>query len=408
MLGTIGLILFSCTCSFGQLLWPGDINNNGVVNHIDLLYYGVAKDAEGPERNQEDTDWYGHTPPSPWIGIFSNGLNYCQADANGKGDVDKKDREAIWEDNYGMVHGAVSPDLFLPANPNSDPVLLLVPQENTVEPHKKLKIDVFLGDAAHPVFDYFGIAFTLFYDPDFVDDDKENSLHKPNKVKFKLEGNTWLNSGGNNKSEVFVRVNNEAGFADIVIMRKHLGGASGYGEIGTLEIVMEDIFLLQDTPTNFTVGNIKLVDDDLTEYPVAGSTAQVIVEGNHGNHALVMAPNENGEDIAEETLRHTPNEVGEEQVLNDNLYYQKPEINDASSNILIYPNPVENKVWIENLDRNKPIEKVEVFNRLGQLIYTIRNLESIKQSLDMSPYPSGVYILKVYQKQHISGYLISK
>lgn len=183
----IGLVFLSYNFSYCQLLWPGDINNNGIANHIDLLYYGIARDAEGPERIEEDTDWYGNQ--------------------------------------------------YLTAAPNTD------------------------QDVAQ----------------------------------------------------------------------------------ATMEVA-------------------QLPEEDQDSFPIPS----------------------------------------EEIDFNSKVAYPMHE------DILIYPNPVENELWIRTQDRNKPIEKVKLYNRLGQLLYTLNNPDRMIQHLDMSTYASGVYVIKVYQNGKMTSYLISK
>ena len=51
----VALILWSVSAS-GQV-WPGDVNNNGVVNNVDLLYLGFAHGHVGPARPGPSSQW---------------------------------------------------------------------------------------------------------------------------------------------------------------------------------------------------------------------------------------------------------------------------------------------------------------------------------------------------------------
>jgi hypothetical protein len=46
------IILWTLPSASGQQVWPGDINNNGIVNNVDVLYWAVANDARGPGSTQ--------------------------------------------------------------------------------------------------------------------------------------------------------------------------------------------------------------------------------------------------------------------------------------------------------------------------------------------------------------------
>ena len=97
-------------------VWPGDINNNGIVNNIDLLYWGIAKGDTGTKRDETGTEWHSYELTAEWDDNYLDGLNYAQGDADGKGKIEGSDRNAILKDNYGLTHGIVTPDAFLIGN----------------------------------------------------------------------------------------------------------------------------------------------------------------------------------------------------------------------------------------------------------------------------------------------------
>ena len=121
LLFAIAFLCFSPLC-FTQVVWPGDVNNNGIVNEVDLLYLGFAFNATGSPRVDATTDWAGQTITEEWEGNFPNGLNFVYADCNGDGLVNEEDAEVI-KANILLVHDDVIfvPDEFLPATPEVDP-----------------------------------------------------------------------------------------------------------------------------------------------------------------------------------------------------------------------------------------------------------------------------------------------
>jgi hypothetical protein len=68
---------------------------------------------------------------------------------------------------------------------------------------------------------------------------------------------------------------------------------------------------------------------------------------------------------------------------------------NAGKNFSVFPNPASGIVHIENL--NSGIEKTELYNLLGELIFS-KNLSasSMETSLDVSNYLPGIYFLKLY------------
>jgi len=51
------IFMFSGHISAQNTLYPGDANNNGVTNCVDLLYIGVGFDETGPQRTNATTLW---------------------------------------------------------------------------------------------------------------------------------------------------------------------------------------------------------------------------------------------------------------------------------------------------------------------------------------------------------------
>lgn len=56
----------------------------------------------------------------------------------------------------------------------------------------------------------------------------------------------------------------------------------------------------------------------------------------------------------------------------------------------IYPNPVSKKLYIKYANTNKELPQVELYNSIGQLIFT-----TYKTEIDMSIYDNGIYFFKI-------------
>jgi hypothetical protein len=85
------------------IVWPGDTNNDKIVNHIDVLPLGTYWGRTGPIRPNASLTWIGQ-PSLCW-----NPPNAVYADANGDGKIDQTDVLAIGF-NYDKSH--TSPALF--------------------------------------------------------------------------------------------------------------------------------------------------------------------------------------------------------------------------------------------------------------------------------------------------------
>ena len=65
------------TLNTGLVVWPGDTNNDGIVNQVDVLPLGLFWASTGPARSDASMTWIGQ-PASPWTPE-----NSTYADANG-------------------------------------------------------------------------------------------------------------------------------------------------------------------------------------------------------------------------------------------------------------------------------------------------------------------------------------
>lgn len=73
------------------------------------------------------------------------------------------------------------------------------------------------------------------------------------------------------------------------------------------------------------------------------------------------------------------------------------EINNET-NLVVYPNPTNGELTIKSSNQ---INKIEVYNALGSLVYNQNNIKTNSESLNLNKLPKGVYSIKVYQKNKI-------
>jgi hypothetical protein len=85
-----------------QKVWPGDANNDDVVDISDFLYLGVGFGATGPARPLASIVWTGQCTDA-WSSTFPGGVNYAHADCNGDGVIGFDDTTAVFN-NWGYVH----------------------------------------------------------------------------------------------------------------------------------------------------------------------------------------------------------------------------------------------------------------------------------------------------------------
>ncbi len=341
-------VCFYTTNVVGQnpdtIIWPGDINNNGIVNHLDIIYLGANFGATGAERNFISTEWEGYSLPTGW----SNGnmgtteISRAFADCNGDGVVSDLDYAAI-ENNYGLSHDTIFPDEFIEVL-NDEPELNFAGGVSSIalEPSSVQEFDINLGSFSAPAENFYGIAFTISVNADYVN---------INNINFDVS-TEWIdpNQAGIITFQKLDIVNNKL---HIAISRKDQASVIGSSAIGKLNLIIED-----DVPSFtsnveiLTFENIYLVDPILNTYKV-------------NDMPLVV-------DITSPITEITQEEIK------------------------IYPNPIQKgsvlKVeGIENFD----IQTITLMNISGQKVEaTISNNEISTEKLS-----KGIYFLEIITDQ---------
>ncbi len=79
-------------------VWPGDTDNNGVVNSKDVLYVCLSYNNTGPSRLNASTNWIPQ-PVMPWNSLIDH-VNFAHQDADGNGSINLNDIEVVVS-NYG-------------------------------------------------------------------------------------------------------------------------------------------------------------------------------------------------------------------------------------------------------------------------------------------------------------------
>lgn len=341
------IILCQFPAAVGQQVWPGDVNNNGIVNNVDVLYWAIAKDAKGPPRLIQVVDWVVQLLPSLlWDQSFPNGVNYAYADCDGDGDVDDDDREVI-ESNYGRMHGEVMEDQYTIGIPESDPVLALSSDSPVVEPGATFFPELSLGSQQQPIDNFYGIAFTVTYDPNAVGDLIED-------IQLEVPKDSWMHGQGQDSVTTFVKNDPELGVAEFTITRTNGESVSGFGKMGTHSIVIEEIFTGKAV---ISTSDIQLIDEEFNQYPVAPSELEFRVDSTL---SAVVRP----------------------------IYH---------SGIKVFPNPVigEN-ITIELESVREGIRSIQLYDASGRLLtqYTPNDYPQRLQ-FPVNEYPQGTYTFKV-------------
>ena len=352
-LATLILCLWCSSIAEAQDIWPGDINNNGVVNGIDALYIGLSFGTTGPIRSGGNANWEAQPLQTPWPQNFPDGINFAFADCDGNGTIDEDDLEDAIGENFGLTHGVVTPDIYDNGAPGTAPALRLEASTLAAFPGESFTIDVFLGDDNFPVGNFYGISFTLSFDQEFLADD--------DGIEFEFAEGSWIDPTGDDNTETIFKETG-TGVGEVTIVRNDLQPVSGMGRIGTFSIIMEDIIVGLELDTfNINIENVKMIDLDLNSFSVVP-----------GNTFVLVAQDSSFLTNTAESL--------------------------PSSLVRIYPNPVQHQLWIES---EIDIEELKLVNSIGQQLFSIPgNLNNASLSLP-THIPDGVYYLLLYCKEGV-------
>ena len=330
------LVGFGSLCAGAQTLtvWPGDANNNGVCNHVDLLFLGLNSANTGPARNQSSNLW---VPQQATAWAQPSAPNMAYSDCNGDGVVDRTDAVAV-QNNFGLFSGGLlTADTSTFGGPAS-PILLIdiVPDTVLVQGTTTLVANLSIGSAQNPIDSLYGIAFTMQFDPGIVDN-----------ISLNLNGG-WLN---NDSAAVIVsEVDTVLGTIKIGITRFDHVNRSGYGTIGSISIVMDD---------NIRVtGSWSLIFE--TDFVAAFTASGNAVFINPTNDTLTVL---------------TSNEIAQDL------------------NVLVGPNPANGTFNIYN--NGHLLDHIRIFDVQGKVIFDQTQGIQPHTIISTEGFPSGCYFLEL-------------
>ncbi|MEQ8705523.1 MAG: hypothetical protein RIC19_16470 [Phaeodactylibacter sp.] len=252
-----------------QEMWPGDANNNGVVNAVDVLYVGLAYGAAGPERDDATINWEAQ-PFELWGQNFPDGTDYGYADADGNGGIEDDDISSAILPNFGLTHGPLSPDGYANAAPGvGAPQVTLSPSATLVEAGASINIGLSLGNLDQPLENFYGIALALSYDTELIE--------PTTGFEFDDLDNSWINADEAEIEEVFVN-DQLTGQAQIALTRINQTTISGGGQVAEFSIIIEDIIVGLTVDTfRLRVDSVLLIDNNFKRIPAVPDTATIII-----------------------------------------------------------------------------------------------------------------------------------
>jgi len=336
------LIFLWVTPTMAQEMYPGDINNNGIVNEVDVLNLGTVIGFTGPQRVDASIN-FNAQEINPFTDNMATGLNQAYADCDGNGIIEEDDLIAI-EDNFGLTHGVVNPDTYSEIGLSTfDPLLSFVPTSNSVEEGETIEVDVIIGANGSSIVDFYGITFSVVYDPLVVE-----------SVSYEQLDASSLIGTGNSFNLV---TEEQVGLTNIAISRNDLIAESGSGIIGRLSfIIIEDIVSALPIP----------------DFPIEIENVLVSTD-------LLGVIDINLEEASFDVL---PSTVATDEIRISNL-------------ISLSPNPVNKSQSIRIESKNTIIESIELISLLDHQKFISQTYGKVVEFNLPENWNLGVYFLRI-------------
>ena len=254
-----------------QNIWPGDLNNNGKVTGIDLLYWGYSNNMQGPARDVVSTLWQANAMGTAWLDTLPNGQNAAYVDANGDGIVDDTDLNDAIAENYGKTHDTLEEDVF-PASTNTGDYfpLLMTSSVQATEPGATLEVNVDLGTEENPLKAFYGITFKVNYPSDVI----------ITQASFQRATDWWIDPDGG-KTRILTVNDTTSNTLEVNITRIDHKRIEGLGRLGVLQFQLSD-FTTVNLPYNLNLefSDVMCVDNFMNIQDMNYQGVDVIVTGS--------------------------------------------------------------------------------------------------------------------------------
>ncbi|MEM7657624.1 MAG: T9SS type A sorting domain-containing protein [Bacteroidota bacterium] len=332
----IGLSPDALTCWDTQILprpvYPGDANFDQIANVWDVLPIGLTYGQTGPPRLNASLNWEPQDADG-WGDTLAAGIDIKHADVDGNGLIEAADTLGIVL-NYGSTHTEGRGQ----TQPNGVPLYLDMPVNQT--PGDTLAIPIMLGNMDTLAQNLYGLAFAISYD---------TSLVAPNSVKVHF-ANSWM---GTDNVDMLTLYHDDFSLAQVEIGMVRTDGieVSGFGQIATLIVVMDDDIAKQSVPFELSWGQVNLIQ--LDESPIAVSPQNAKTE----------------------------------------IQTSMDEWLDAQ--LSVYPNPAQDQVIIR-LDQAETDFQVRLLDYSGRmLLLTQLSADQPEKQIEVASFASGIYLLQL-------------
>jgi hypothetical protein len=332
-------------------VWPGDTNLDGIVDISDLLPIGFHMGSAGTPRTSADPGSWAPQYAEDW-NEEDNGVNRKHVDANGDQFITSLDTQIV-RSNLGMV-SRIYPDPLPIAEYD-----IILDGDIFVEPGDIAQVKVSMGTNFIGIEDIVGFIFPFSYDTTFVD---------ASSVTLDYASDSWMSYD----SPVMSMQSNDqqAGYLQSAYVRTSGIATSGYGEVATLYIGIEDIVGFITEPGSNEPSTISTT--------IGGDLGESMNAGGHRSGVRVQPL-----DITIVTASQISQPAIDQSIesfLDDKL--------------LTYPNPTGGQLTV-HLNGQREFTSLSLTDITGRTVEQYRGGPTNNRTIDLSTFPNGLYILRV-------------
>gem|GEM_PF-557583 len=342
------LLCLSWACIRGQnAILPGDANNNGRVDYLDLLHTGYAYGSIGPVRLNATGGPTVQGIPLLWPAVFPDGVNYAYADADGNGVVDWHDLLATFL-NYGVQLDSVEEVVLQQGIPGVDARLGFQQSSSafTIFPGDMLELPILLEFSPNMPAAVNGLAFRLEFDDRYFE-----------QIAISTEDSWMTSDDGAFVFQTQPYFTDLTSTTDVAITRFGQNPVTGIGPVAKAGIIIEDDLIgLLITPADTIETFIRIKD-------------VLVKDGEFGDLPIVT-------DSIRIVIRHPESLVRQREP-------QRPQM------LHVFPNPTAGTVWISS---PQPLLELALYNNAGQLVAQESLSGQYSRQWRLEHLPSGMYV----------------
>jgi hypothetical protein len=267
-----------------ECVWPGDADNNSVVNHYDLLYLGLGMGHSYIARAELADQWKGVESQDWPDATGTRAVNFKNLDMDGNGSIELADTAVLiqyWGEKTNQYDGR---DAYVfPSTPDSVAVQTgLGIEADTLSSGTAVKVPLSLSANGLQ-----GLAFSISYDP--------NRLATAPRFEA---ANSWLGEPGANLIAMQKDFPGQRRL-DIALTRLDGQAAQGSGEIGHLVLHFKDLPEDSTQTTQLYVSNAMGIEPTERLISLAETKKEIVIRGQASSstkdllaaQALVLSPN---------------------------------------------------------------------------------------------------------------------